>query len=670
MRPAWDLGGRDLLTDNGGAHTVEEVVRSLATAAKTLRIYPPTSPIPKQAIDAALESIGLVLASQPTLPLIVSRGGFTSRGAAVNCSAGGELADLLTSHEVAQIDFLPGCTPAELAAFLGVIFADPAEVRAAGGTAAAMAVAGVENIVVSQVVLTTASLEMPGQEADIDQFLRELASDEQQLAAWLAAAASGDPAALGEGLAELARVAGPNGMARLEQILGSAFVGQDVRARDTIVGLALAGNGASQLLKGAFNSLTPHDLASSISDGMYAKNMLSMSNVLDTLKPGSGLDGIIAELRPMLAGQGHDDKELRFLEHMLQARSSGAEPALAERVPDFSAVATLARVEEARLTATRTEVGASKHDVNARAVGMMIALLDQQTDFDRWSHTLANLAALVPTLIVDGDVRLAERVFADLSGREARTTQPWPAISERLQQAMHSATSPDAMAALAHAVIADPATGDIAKSILRYVDPTGQQRFVMAVLGDRERNGMEIAERLLGLRVVDVLAASEPELQWFQVAQVVARLAPETGQRAQQALAALVRRPDPRARQEAARGLGASPSPNVLQLLDELSRDLAPEVAVAAVRSLGRTAAPGAAALLERIFEGLDSAGKDFPLAREVLGALSRTPDPGAGAILERIASHRVLVKRGHFAEVQELARQALAARSGGGGRP
>ena len=68
-------------------------------------------------------------------------------------------------------------------------------------------------------------------------------------------------------------------------------------------------------------SLRPGEVATSLADGLYAKNMLSMSNVLTAI-PFASLDPIIAELRPMLAGEGHTARELEFLDRMLDARTN------------------------------------------------------------------------------------------------------------------------------------------------------------------------------------------------------------------------------------------------------------------------------------------------------------------------------------------------------------
>ncbi len=650
-------------------HAVEAVVRSLATAVKTLRLYPASSPIPMDAIHSAETAVGIVLGMQPTLSLVVARNGLTYHGEALYAPGAADLANLLTAHGVAQADFMPGCTPAELSAFLDVLLRDVAEVSAAGGAAAALALAGVGAVAVSEVVLTTAVTEMATAE-DVDAFLRELAADEQKLAAWLASAASGDPATLSDGLAELARAIGPSRMAELQTTLGRAFVVQEPAARDALIGLALGTGDASPVLKGMMRSLPPAEAAGSLADGLYAKNMLSMSNVLTSI-PFASLDEVIAELRPMLADGGHTEREMAFLGHMLEARAqTGREAPLADRHLDYQRVAQLANVDAGVLDTARAEIGASRGTVDTRTVTTMLSLLDQQQDFGLWSKTLQNLASVVPSLIAQGDLELTDRVFSDLAGREARTRQPWPGLAEQMQSAFERAASAEAMAGLLKAVLDDPGRLPHAESILRRVSPVAQQHFVSAAIDQHQHNGLDVAERLLGRRLVGLLVSLAPRVQWFQVGQLALHLSRETDLHSRDALVMLARRPDERSRQEVAKALGASSAAVAVSVLAELAQDSALEVAAMAVRSLGQTPGLGAAAALERTFASLDVSGKDFPLAREVLGALARTPDAGATEVLAAIAGQRMLIKRGHFAEIQALARQALEARGTGGGRP
>jgi hypothetical protein len=52
---------------------MEPIVRGLTAAAKALRLYPPTSPIPRQAAESATSALATFLAAEPVLPLRVVR---------------------------------------------------------------------------------------------------------------------------------------------------------------------------------------------------------------------------------------------------------------------------------------------------------------------------------------------------------------------------------------------------------------------------------------------------------------------------------------------------------------------------------------------------------------------------------------------------------------------
>ncbi|MBN2848348.1 MAG: HEAT repeat domain-containing protein [Coriobacteriia bacterium] len=646
---------------------IEAVVRSLATAAKTLRLYPVTSPIPAQATQAACEAVDAALGVRPTLALVVAREGFTFGGARIDVPGAADLAEALTSHAVAEVDFMPGCTAAQLSAFVASVLREPGEVRAEGGIAAALALGGVSDILVSEVVLTVASSES-AEIVDIDSFLQDLAGNEDKLAAWLAAAAAGDPGALADGLAELARAAG--GAEAIAAVLGAAFLRQDSGARDAVVGVALGEADAAPIVQRMLQRLQPHDLASSLADGLYAKNMLSMSNVLTRLPLASDLESIIEELRPMLASGGHTERELSFLGHMLEVRSDpDPEDPLAERKPEYRTVAALSRVGADELDRARNELATSKTTVTTRTVSTILALLDQQQDYGLWSQTLVSLASLVPSLLADGDLVTADRVLADVASREARTTRPWPDLAEQVQAALERATSPAAMASLLACVLEDPSAADGARSILRHVGLQAQQRFVVEALARREDDGLVVAESLIGRRLLDLLYALAPDLQWFQVGIVARRLAAEADQRSHAVLTALAQREDHRSRQEVARALADVPTPEAVRILAGLTGDEALEVAIAAVRSLGRNTGSGAAAALADRYERIDSDNRDFETAREIIGALARSQDAGATPTLERIAGRRALIHRGHFSELHDLATRALSARAGTGER-
>jgi hypothetical protein len=104
-----------------------------------------------------------------------------------------------------------------------------------------------------------------------------------------------------------------------------------------------------------------------------------------------------------------------------------------------------------------------------------------------------------------------------------------------------------------------------------------------------------------------------------------------------------------------------------LPLLGSALRDPSEEVATAAARALAKSTVPGSAALLGARLAELDVDNTDFAFAREVIGALARCPEPAADEALNRLATRRALIKRGHFAEIQQLAAQAIEVRQRGG---
>lgn len=649
---------------------LEAVVRGIASAGKALKLYPTTSPIPKQSVDTATAALETFLGGHPVLSLTVAREGFGWCGEQLGAGMVGvsDLADALRDHGVAEIDFMPGCTAADLMAFIDVITKDPDEVRAQGGFATLLAAAGVDHVRAADVQLTVADAASVMNRVDADEFLEELASDPEKLTGWMAAASSGDPNAFGEGLAELAESVGEDGMPRLLDSMASAFMKQAPESRDVLLGLALDEGSLRRLTAGMFGRLGDEQIATSLADGMFGENMLSLSNAITGLPLESRVEAVKARVQAMLKGTGHTDKEIGFLDHMVEVRQSTTpEAPLVDADQLYRKVALASAMPAEEVARLRDETTGSRANVNRAGVATMLALLDQQRDFEMYCRGLDGLAAMVPKLIDSGELDVAHTVLSELTVREARAVQPWPELTGRLRAAIATAVSPDAMAALLRAVTADPATLPAAREIARVAGDAAGPAIIEEALAHKGE-GLKAAEEILGRRVIDLLGAQLAHAQWFQLAPVVARLAAESDPRAQAAIEAAAKRPDEQSRREVATGLAQSDSPGSLAILARMTADPSAEVAIVAVRSMSRMSTPGGAALLAARLEDLDIDNKDYLLGREIIGALARMSDPGADEVLKRLAGRKALIKRGHFAEIQDLARQAceLRARNGG----
>ncbi|HEY5539862.1 MAG TPA: HEAT repeat domain-containing protein, partial [Coriobacteriia bacterium] len=171
-------------------------------------------------------------------------------------------------------------------------------------------------------------------------------------------------------------------------------------------------------------------------------------------------------------------------------------------------------------------------------------------------------------------------------------------------------------------------------------------------------------EGLLGKRLIELLNGAALQAQWFQLGDVVARLAQEGDSRCVATIESLMRRPDAQARKEVVSGLAAAGGPIAAPLLGELVRDANPDVAIAAARELAKGGLPGAGAAISARLSQLDVDNADFELARELIEALARTPDAAAGETLAKLASRRSLIKRGHFTDVQVAVTAALRLRA------
>lgn len=648
---------------------LDSIVRGITAAAKTLRLYPPSSPIPRQSVESASAALTAFLEAEPVLSLAVARDGFSYAGEPLsgNAPGVGDLADAMRAHGVAEVDFTPGCTADELLGFLAAVMEKPEELRGRGGLGAAMAATGIEHIRTSEVSLTVVGLDEVPIGADAEAFLQDLAGDSGKLGTWLGVAAKGDPTTMAAGLADLAQAAGPGGLTRLQGSLAAAFNAQDAEVRDSLLGMALEPGEARDLIGGMLDRVATPEIAGALCSGVFGKNMLSMSTALAKLPLSSRAADIMSQVKDILPTLGHSAKELEFLNHMVDIRESEVpEPALLDAQPVYRKVAELANVDAPSMDRARRGIDESTARINHASVTTMLTLLDQQERPELYFRTLDSLARSVPSLIEQGDLTVAARVLSEISAREGRTVQPWPELTERLRAAMNDATSHRSMKALLAAVASDPSRVAAAREIMQHAADAAHAAFIDEALALKP-DGLEVAQQVVGRRMVDLLAAAAGRAQWFQVAPLVAFLARESDARSISAIESMARRADEQSRRETASGLAAAGGPAAVRVLTQLLKDPSVEVAMIAARGLAKVGLPGAVAALGEALDTLDVDTKDYPLAREIVLALAKSQDPAAGAVLEKVAARRAFIKRGHFAELNELARQALAARAKGG---
>jgi len=239
-------------------------------------------------------------------------------------------------------------------------------------------------------------------------------------------------------------------------------------------------------------------------------------------------------------------------------------------------------------------------------------------------------------------------------------------VQAQVQEALAGAVSPHCAAPLVRTAVENEALVPVVRDILSYA-PDATLAAITTESIALKAEGVAVGEELLGKRLVDLLNGLAPTAQWFQLGPIIERLVAEGDPRSMQTVETMLSRPDEQARREVVTALAATGSPAVLHLLGTALHDHSDDVATVAARAIAKSGMPGSGALLGARLAELDIDNTDFAFGRELIGALARTPDPAADAALKKLASRRALIKRGHFAEVQNLVGQAQAVRKRGG---
>ncbi|HEX9094047.1 MAG TPA: hypothetical protein VF902_08690, partial [Coriobacteriia bacterium] len=147
---------------NAQAHVrAEEVVRALAAAAAAVRLYPPTSEIPAQAVARFVAVAAQVSGALGSVRFGVEPKAFKWGDDVIGESQAqvASLAEALYAHQVGQLIVAPGSDEAETTAFLRCIASDPAATREEGGLRAVMVAAGVSHIAVIELSLRASTEE-------------------------------------------------------------------------------------------------------------------------------------------------------------------------------------------------------------------------------------------------------------------------------------------------------------------------------------------------------------------------------------------------------------------------------------------------------------------------------------------------------------------------------
>ena len=643
------------------------VMRSLGSAWRASRLYPPDSPMTAEAVQRICDAVEEYVQAEPSLKLDVVREGFILRGLDGVLSAPGvsDLTDALGEHGVGELHFLAPPSVEEVLVLLTAARQRPHELHEQGGMQVTLTKADVGSIRVVPLVLSKIETppEIPEEEAD--KFLSELAADAGRLAVWLRSLLASDDEGLAEGIETLATAAGD--VKVFGRTMAAAFLELETDETDRLLEISISLEPVRHISVEMLANLSSLELTAAIRGGRYGANTMALSFALTSLPIGDRSDELLRETVEALRAADAGKDEIRFLEQMMSVRRSSApELALVEARREYRTMHEASRLTSDEIGSVQATATA-RRQLDAAGVTTVMHLLDAAGEFEPYTRVLGALARSVPHLMEAGDADLAMSVVRGLSERSLSSDKPWPGLDARFAQARDEACGMRSMAALLAMHPGDEHAVEHAKELVALGGEVAAEGLAGAAMESEAEDSMDFAEAVLGRRLPELLAPEASHAEARHAAKLAELYTRDGGPRCMQAIGQLVARPEDRVRARTARGIGAAGGAALTTFMPTLLRDPSQTVVLVAADTLANSDTAGIVEILAERLSELEG-DKDLRVATAIIGVLAESPSPAAEAALDRVANRGGLLRRGRHAEMRRLAKEALDARQGRGG--
>lgn len=612
-------------------HPAEQVVRLLASAVGAVRLYPPTSALRKQAMDVFTFTANKLAASGP-LRLTVEPKGLSEGGLPLAQGQGqvAALAEALYALQVGQLVIAPGVTREETEAFVGMVTADTAAVRAAGGPRSVLAAAGVRHMAVIELTLRASDdsglLGMDLNSAPLDDIATELkGAAEHHLETINEPPQQDDVAEAIDRLDEATREIA------LERV-ASAMLRMDEASRMRVMALALQADATGRRMQG-------------------------MLDVIARMKPAA-----LARLLKLVATQAQTDPRRIASAIALPPETARALALLLAPTPDVAPdfgipdraqaaqLAEVMKVEEDTTDLRRQIKDAAPARSAQRALATATAVSRHRVD----QGTVQAIGEVLPQ---------AARMGAFATVREALRRLDEIALEPSMMDAVAAArdqlAEPSVLRDLCLAPSSD-ADAAIAGEILRGAGAAGAEALLQCYMAVDEprrsllkpvlqtsseliltvaRTALKAAEPKAAVSMIHTLAALGDRRAAVVLAETLDSSLDETVRFA--AVNALVRMPVAESRQALLKAVG--------------HRQI--ETQRHAVRELGRSKAGWAVPVLARMFDDVNVLARGYEVRKDIISALSSIGTTEAHKALRRFAARPAFGRKS-----RELKRQASEA--------
>jgi hypothetical protein len=616
----------------------EEVLRTLSAAAAAVRLYPPTSQLPLQAVERFVESANSVTHETGHVRILVEPKAFKHADVIIGESNAqiSSLAETLYAHQVGQLIIAPDIRADEAMTFVRCVAADPRAAREEGGLRSIIVGAGVTHIAVIELTLRASK-----EEGILGMDLASVPLDAIGPEVVRAAAKWARSAAAGEGVDDV----------------GSAISGLETAARD------LAASRVAQAIMRLDETTRVAVMTAAFRTDSSGKRMEGLFDVVAQMNPAT-----LARLLTLVAARGNvqpsgllsqlrlPPEAMRAIALLLRPSAEG-DPSrgVPQEEPDIAGIAGEVEAED---------------DADAE-MGDRLAASAPRLAATRGLHTTLALARTSPTaesVSAVGDAMLGalkagafEAVRDGLAFFESAATDS--GLTSAIGRARAGLADPVILAeAMRSAHTAAPA--DLA-AVLAAAGPTGAD-VAMGAWVDAEQEDRTALERAFAMVPESMITAAGRRLRTsdpFEAVQLTDLLAVVGDRRAVPALRQTLDNAFPEVRLAALTALSRLGGDEAWRSVYEALRsddDATAQHALALVRAAD---ARGAVPIMLEIVVGRSSRYRNREVKREIIDCLGAMGAEEARPVLRRLAGKRFAFGKG-AKELRDAARAALAAMS------
>lgn len=607
----------------------EEALRLLSNAAGAARLYPPTSPLPAEAIKRFTARANELVGSSGPLRIVVDPHSFRIGGSelGITSSQSVSLAESLHSLQIGQLIIAPGLSEPETSAFIAVANSEPAAIRSLGGPRSALMSAGVTHLAVIEVSLRASEesglLGVDLMTAPLDDIAAEIVGAAER---WQSSeGASGDEVADAIGRLETAT------RELAVERLADALMRLDEKSRMKVLAFSLQAGGTGARMEGMLS------IVANMKPAALARLLMLVAAQVPT-EPNR-----VAAALPLPADKA------RLVEQLIVPTKAGDD----EAIPTASAadIAGEMAVSEDTSDLARQVAIAAPRLAAGRALSTAVIVSRAHPEADSARAIGENLAQAARGGAFE-QVREALRRLDELAQEHA--------LADAVAAARGSLGDPAVLAEVCAAVATD-ADAAIAGEILSAAGPAGAEALLSAYnrAGDTQRSLLRPVLRSMGDSVIGVARNMLRNDDPVAAVSTLRTLAALGDRRAVPILSQGLSSLSESVRFAAITALADTSAPEAVAALVKAFNHPEHGTQRFAVRELGRVKSNASVPALTRALEDLNVM-RSHEMKKEIIRALEQIGTPEAERALRRTADRRLIMSR-KSRELRRQARQALA---------